>query len=309
MESFAVRQCKAYSHALVNLSKTAADAEGQVQLHFQKIIIRQIKKLAAPDQASTRTRTGAAQIPDTPAKLLEQAEGLEIMMSDPALKVHRRPLVTSLDAYKQGLDRLAPGHHDWTDQELVDVLNILVDMGVSWIIEDKGALLVCIFACLLDVRGSLPPAQHKDWDDDTHNMVFQFWVRFSREVQRIRASPGELQGMLPELVSFAEEYKSSFVIDEDTATEGTRDPTLQDVSSITPSRPQHQAGADRQHTTLHQAAAAGDIERVKHLVEQENADVRAKGTGGDTALSLAAGNGHLAVVKYLTDQEAARRRQ
>jgi len=47
------------------------------------------------------------------------------------------------------------------------------------------------------------------------------------------------------------------------------------------------------------AAKQGDLDIVKNLIEQNNARIQCKDTGGNTPLSLAAYNGHLEVVKYL----------
>lgn len=48
------------------------------------------------------------------------------------------------------------------------------------------------------------------------------------------------------------------------------------------------------------AAAAGDIQMVKKLV-LDGADIYFRNHHGDTALSLAAGNGYLDILEYLSN--------
>ena len=51
-------------------------------------------------------------------------------------------------------------------------------------------------------------------------------------------------------------------------------------------------------TVLHHAAACGDLNVVKHLIDK-GADVHARDNEGKTALHHAAAQGHLDVVKHL----------
>jgi ankyrin repeat protein len=55
---------------------------------------------------------------------------------------------------------------------------------------------------------------------------------------------------------------------------------------------------------LHDAASAGDLDRVKELLDNEKVNLNARRLGGKTALMLAAMNGHAGVVQALIDAKA-----
>jgi ankyrin repeat protein len=58
-------------------------------------------------------------------------------------------------------------------------------------------------------------------------------------------------------------------------------------------------------TPLHWAAAYGKLDVVKYLVEEKGTDVKAANNDGDTPLHRAARNGNLDVVKYLVEEKGA----
>jgi len=82
--------------------------------------------------------------------------------------------------------------------------------------------------------------------------------------------------------------------------------TTELLSSLPPGEArQHLPGVvEEGYTELHQAASNGDLEKVKRLLGESQADLNRQDSNGDTPLMLASHNGHVDVIDYLMEFHA-----